>query len=68
MLFCWFRGLYGAGLEAEAIVSGLQDMAVVRDAIEERSGHLGVRTRAVQNPKAERSMNVTRREVAASAI
>jgi hypothetical protein len=32
----------GAGSEAEAVVSGLEDVATVGQAIEERGGHLGV--------------------------
>jgi hypothetical protein len=32
----------GAGSEAEAVVSGLDDMATVGQAIEERGRHLGV--------------------------
>ncbi len=32
----------GAALESPALVAGLDDLAVVRQAIEERGGHLGV--------------------------
>src|ERR1700754_2820314 len=42
LLLCWFRAFRGAVFEAEAIVSGLQDMAVMGEAIEERGGHLGI--------------------------
>ena len=44
---CWcflpflFRGP-GAGLEAIAVVSGLQNVAAVGEAIEQRGGHFGV--------------------------
>ena len=31
-----------AGFEAEAVVAGLQDVAAVSEAVEERGGHLGV--------------------------
>jgi hypothetical protein len=34
--------LHGAIFEPEAVISGLEDMAVVGEAIEERGGHLGV--------------------------
>ena len=38
-----FPGCCGrAGLEAEAVVPGLQDVASVGEAVEERGGHLGV--------------------------
>ena len=33
---------FGTGLEAEAVVSGFQDVAVVRQPVEQRGGHLGV--------------------------
>ena len=32
----------GAGLEAEAVVSSLQNVAAMGEAIEERGGHLGI--------------------------
>ena len=32
----------GTGLEAEAVVSGLQNVAAVGEAVEQRSGHLGI--------------------------
>src|SRR6187402_3269324 len=32
----------GAVLEAPALVAGLDDVAVVREAVEERGGHLGI--------------------------
>jgi hypothetical protein len=35
-------GLGGAVLEAEAIVSSLQDVAVMGEPVEQRRGHLGV--------------------------
>ena len=42
-LLCPFPfGGFGAGLEAEAVVSGFQDVAVVRQPIEQGGGHLGV--------------------------
>lgn len=37
----WFSGC-GTGPEAEAVVSGFQNVAVVGEAIEQRSGHLGI--------------------------
>src|SRR5208282_4394956 len=42
LLLGWLVGLCRAVLEAEAVVSGLQDVAVVGEAIEQRGGHLGV--------------------------
>ena len=43
---CWLLlsgfGRSGAGAEAEAIVSGLQDVAVVGKPIEQRGCHLGI--------------------------
>lgn len=42
-------GLGGAVLEAEAIVSSLQDMAVMGEPIEQRRRHLGV-TEVVMTP------------------
>lgn len=42
-LLCLFScGGFGAGLEAEAVVSGFEDVAVVGEAIEQRGSHLGV--------------------------
>ena len=42
-LLCPFAfGGFGAGLEAEAVVSGFQDVAVVRQPVEQRGRHLGV--------------------------
>ena len=39
----WGRGCCsGASLEAPALVSGLDDVAVVREAVEEGGGHLGI--------------------------
>ena len=32
----------GAGLEAEAVVSGFQNVAAVGEAVEQRGGHLGI--------------------------
>ena len=38
--FSFARG--GARPEPEAVVSGLQDVAMMREAVEQRRGHLGV--------------------------
>ena len=35
-------GGLGAGSEAEAVIAGLEDVAAVGQAVEERRGHLGV--------------------------
>jgi hypothetical protein len=42
----------GVVLEAPALVAGLDDVAVVREPIEQRSGHFGVVEHARHSPKA----------------
>ena len=41
-LLCGFGGFRRAVLEAEAVVSGFEDVTAVSEAIEERRCHLGV--------------------------
>lgn len=43
----------GAGLEAEAVVSSLQNVAAMGEAIEERGGHLGIAEEAGSFAEAE---------------
>jgi hypothetical protein len=43
----------GAGAEAEAVISGFEDMTVVGEAIEEGCGHLGVAEHASPLTEAE---------------
>jgi hypothetical protein len=47
------RFLSGAIPEAEAVVSGLQDMTVVREAVQQCGGHLGVAENAGPFAEAE---------------
>lgn len=35
-------GCSGAGPEPEAVIAGFQDVAMVRESIEQRGGHLGI--------------------------
>src|SRR5271165_5141248 len=42
LLLCGFGGFRRAVLEAEAVVSGFEDVAVVSEAVEQRRRHLGV--------------------------
>ena len=46
-------GCNGAGTEAEAVVSGLENMAVVGEPIEEGCGHLGIAEHASLLAEAE---------------
>jgi hypothetical protein len=41
-LLCGFGGFRRAGLEAEAVVSGFEDVTAVGEPVEQRRGHLGV--------------------------
>jgi hypothetical protein len=47
------RFLSGATPEAEAVVPGLQDVTVVREAVEQCGGHLGVAKNAGPSAEAE---------------
>lgn len=42
LLYPFAFGGFGTGLEAKAVVSGFQDVAAVRQPVEEGGGHLGV--------------------------
>ena len=41
-LLCRFGLVRGAVFEAEAVVSGFQDVAVVREPVQQRRSHLGI--------------------------
>jgi hypothetical protein len=41
-ILCWFGGFRRAVFEAEAVVSGFEDVAAVGEAVEQRRRHLGV--------------------------
>jgi catechol 2,3-dioxygenase-like lactoylglutathione lyase family enzyme len=49
--FCF--GCCGAGPEPEAVVAGLQDVAVVREPVEQGGGHLGIAEHASPFTEAE---------------
>ena len=42
LLLCWFGFMGGAVPEAEAVVSGFKDVAMMGQAIEQGGGHFGI--------------------------